>query len=173
MDANINSVNYLSYGIPYSRVCGRIVAYQFGQTEAFNGGIRTLDEPYVDGISVTYGHPRNHIWTFASVRRSSGSCPCIAGRTAAPSFVSGTHFCEVGRDNNQFEFLDDNPLWDGQGCVAAFDNCCRDNNPPWFCRQLAQPIIEDIEIRIMGRVNQFNSLEQEDTPIQIIEIFVQ
>ena len=26
---NINSVNYTSYGIPYSGVCGRIVAYQF------------------------------------------------------------------------------------------------------------------------------------------------
>ena len=34
---NINSVNYISYGIPYSRVCGRIVAYQFGSPEGFGG----------------------------------------------------------------------------------------------------------------------------------------
>ena len=138
MDANINSVNYTSYGIPYSRVCGRIIAYQLGQTEAFNDGVLTLDEPYVDGISVTFGHPRNHIWTFASVRESSGTCPCIRGRTTAPPFVTGAHFCEVGRNNNGFAFLSDNPLWDSQGCVA-FNNCCGDNNPPWFYRHAASP----------------------------------
>ena len=35
-NTSINSVKYSSHGIPYSRVCGRITAYQFGTPEAFN-----------------------------------------------------------------------------------------------------------------------------------------
>ena len=35
---SINSVNYSSYGIPYSKVCGRIIAYpEFGTPEGFLG----------------------------------------------------------------------------------------------------------------------------------------
>ena len=176
MDTNINSVNYTSYGIPYSRVCGRIIAYQFGTPNgfgAFNRGLQTLDVAYVDGISVTYGHPRNHIWTFAATTESRGTCPCITDRTAAPSFVNGAHFCEVGINNDGSTFLDGNPLWDGQGCVASFGRCCQRNNPPWFCKQLNQPTTEDIELRIMGSVDSDNSLEEEDTPVELIEIFVQ
>ena len=51
--------------------------------------------------------------------------------------------------------------------------CCEYNNPPWFCKQLNQTTTEDIEIRIMGDVDEFNFLEEEDTPIELIEIFVQ
>ena len=173
MDTIINSVNYTSYGIPYSRVCGRIVAYQFGRPEGFNREVRTLDVAYVDGISVTYGHPRQHIWTFAAVREDSGSCPCITGRTTAPSFVVGANFCEVGISNNGINFIDSNPLWDGQGCAASFGSCCRDTRPPWFCKQLVQPTTEDIEIRIMSNANNDVLLEEEDTPVQLIEIYVQ
>ena len=176
MDTNINSVNYISYGIPYSRVCGRIIAYQFGHPNgfgAFNHGLQTLDVAYVDGISVTYGHPRNHIWTFTATRESRGTCPCITDRTAAPSFINGAHFCEVGINNNGSTFLGGNPLWDGQGCVASFGGCCQRNNPPWFCKQLDQPTTEDIEIRIMSNAVNDILLENEDTPVQLIEIFVQ
>ena len=176
MDTIINSVNYTSYGIPYSRVCGRIIAYQFGHPNgfrAFNHGLQTLDVAYVDGISVTYGHPRNHIWTFAATRESRGTCPCITDRTAAPSFVNGAHFCEVGISNDGSTFLDGNPLWDGQGCVASFGGCCQRNNPPWFCKQLDQPTTEDIELRIMSNTVNDVLLENEDTPVQLIEIFVQ
>ena len=66
----INSVNYSSHGVPYSRVCGRIIAYQYGTPEAFlaysnpNQNQRTLDDAYVDGISVTYGK-LSHDTTFA------------------------------------------------------------------------------------------------------------
>ena len=100
MNTNINSVNYTSYGIPYSRMCGRIIAYQFGHPEGFNSEVRTLDVAYIDGISVTYGHPRNHIWTFAAVSENVGNCPCITCRTTTPSFVVGANFCEVGISNN-------------------------------------------------------------------------
>ena len=56
--------------VQYSKVCGKIRAYQRGSTNAFalrNPGIQSIDTCYVDGVSLTYGSfPRQHIWTFAS-----------------------------------------------------------------------------------------------------------
>ncbi len=58
--------------LTYSSVCGRILAYQKGLTDAFRNpffGFTTIDSAYVDGISVTHGPvgSRQHIWTFAAV----------------------------------------------------------------------------------------------------------
>ena len=177
-NTSINSVNYTSYGIPYSRVCGRILAYQFGTPDGFLGythreqNQRTLNDAYVDGISITFGHPRNHIWTFAATRVDNYQCPCIASGNAAPPFVNEDHFCEVGKRNDEVRYISNNTLWDGQGCVGS-SACCEFNNPPWFCKQLNQTTTEDIEIRIMSSVGPGYSLEDEDTPVQLIEIYVQ
>ena len=179
---SINSVNYSSYGIPYSKVCGRIIAYQFGTPEAFFGfnGLNqiTIDDAYVDGISITYGHPRNHVWTFAAARGTiniAWHCPCYYNEEfTTPSFINNDFFCDSGSNDTSehTEFIDNNPLWDGHGCTGS-STCCEFNNPPWFCKQLPEPTTEDIEIRIMGSVNSRNSLEEEDTPVQLIEIYVQ
>ena len=80
-NTSVSSVNYSTYGIPYSRVCGRIKAYQFGTPEPFAGyysqGQTTLEDAYADGISVTYGQqPRKHIWTFVAARDTVHICPC-------------------------------------------------------------------------------------------------
>ena len=171
MDVNINSVNYTSYGIPYSRVCGRIVAYEFGTPDGFLGYTNqnqlTIDDPYVDGISITFSHPRNHIWTFATTYDSH-----ISGSSfVTPPFINKDYFCERGgtRDDN---FIANNPLWDGQGCAGS-SACCEFNNSPWFYKQLNQTVTEDMEIRIMSNANSYALLEDEDTPVQLIEIFVQ
>ena len=69
----------------YSEVCGRVIGYQKGQPEAFN--VNSLLQPpiidgsYVDGMSLTYGSPRQRIWTFASAIDEyphiySSKCPC-------------------------------------------------------------------------------------------------
>ena len=178
-NTGINSVNYTSYGIPYSRVCGRIVAYQFESPDGFLGYITqhqsTIDNAYVDGISITFGYPRNHIWTFAATQKGQHNCPCIMNRNTtarAPPFVDRDFFCEVGISNTEGTFITTNPLWDGQGCAGS-SACCEFNNPPWFCKQLDQPTTEDIEIRIMSYVTSGHSLEEEDTPVQLIEIFIQ
>ena len=172
MDTSINSVNYTSYGIPYSRVCGRIVAYQFGNPDGF-GSInpQIIDEAYVDGISITFGHPRHHIWTFAATTENHhNNCPCnnINGKAAPPS-VGEDYFCEI-KAGIHF----DSPLWDGQGC-NTFKKCCEFNSPPgpWFCKQLNQTTTEDIEIRIMSSAVNNYQLEDEDVPINLIEIYVQ
>ena len=177
-ETSINSVNYSSHGIPYSRVCGRIIAYQYGTPEAFGGSVG-FDDAYVDGVSVTYGqNPRHHIWTFAAARGTSVHSTCRCNNpgsvTAVPSFVNSDYFCERGildADPNP-AFVEGNPLWDGHGCTDS-STCCQFNNPPWFCKELPEPTTEDIEIRQMSSVGEGFSLEDEDTPVEFIEVYVQ
>ena len=55
-------------GIEYSRVCGRIVAYQIGTPSGFAYEDGGTDGYYVAGISLTHGQPRQHIWTLGNAR---------------------------------------------------------------------------------------------------------
>ena len=72
------SAMFPTQGIQYSQVCGRIIGYQIGQTGAFIlenvGNPQTIDGPYVDGVSLTYGNPRQHIWTLANALDESPIC---------------------------------------------------------------------------------------------------
>ena len=59
IQSNVTSTTLPSHGIEYSRVCGRVRAYQFGRTFAFyyyyyNRNL-TIDDWYVDGVSITHG----------------------------------------------------------------------------------------------------------------------
>ena len=62
-----DSVTFPVCGGDYTRVCGRIKAYQVGPTDAFeaydDGVVTTIDGAYVSGVSLTHGSPRQHIWT--------------------------------------------------------------------------------------------------------------
>ena len=53
--------------------CGRIIAYQFGATNATIKGANNISSAYVDGVSLTHGNPRQHIWTFAAALDESGN----------------------------------------------------------------------------------------------------
>ena len=66
-EATCSSDKFSVDGVPYSRVCGRIRAYQVGTPEAFTtNNPNNIDANYVDGVSLTHGSsPRQHIWTFA------------------------------------------------------------------------------------------------------------
>ena len=61
---------FSTHGIEYSRVCGRIIGYQFGKPNAFKKYLRdnrvSIDENFLDGIVLTYGSPRCHIWSFTA-----------------------------------------------------------------------------------------------------------
>ena len=70
-EAACPSVMFSTSGVEYTKVCGKILAYQVRSTDGFgNFGVsRTsdIDGNYVDGVSLTYGDtPRNHIWTFTA-----------------------------------------------------------------------------------------------------------
>ena len=180
----VMSTTLPTYGIEYSRVCGRVVGYQFGHPEAFSPYARheatTIDSCYVDGIILTHGQsPRQHIWTFAVAvdeaesRGSTHSCPCIKPEkpftTGLPPFIGQDYFCDTANPlfNISPVFYPTNPLWDGQEC-GGNGTCCEFNNPPWFCKQLPQPTTDDIELRIC--MDEW--FHWEDSPIEILEIYI-
>ena len=165
--------NFLSY----SKVCGRVTGYQFGSTDGFLGGPSSIDSHYVEGISITYGSPRTHIWTLASGLRQNNidgghyNCPCSTGSVqTVPAFIGDNYYCESGNPHlgifNQL-FVDD-PLWDGQGCSALEQGCCTATNLPYFYRDFGNTSISDgIEFRICG-----DQGDLEDTPVSLIELYV-
>ena len=101
-------------GVKYSRVCGKIIGYQFSSPDAFipfyrNHGL-TVDDSYVDGVSLTHGQrPRKHIWTFAAAvdetESTASRCPCTKTDTpytgAVPPFIGQDYFCDTG---NRYEW---------------------------------------------------------------------
>ncbi len=139
-------------------MCGRIKAYQFGTTNRFrDGGANpTIDGTYMDGISLTHGNPRQHIWTFAGDEVNSNiasNCPCTNihgtnGATPPPSFVANNYFCDTSSSSAVVvTFYSSNPLWDGARC-SLLSTYCGFNTPPWFYRKLPQPTTDDIEMRV-------------------------
>ena len=170
------------HGVEYSRVCGRVIGYQYGTPDGFRNYFNNptrmdIDGIYLDGVSLTHGSsPRKHIWSFVcaldETRSDSPVCPCthpdMPYTGTIPPFVGQDYFCETGsreqREQDRFYFED--PLWDRQGC-GEVSTCC--NHPLYFCKQLDQPTRDDIELRICGSVRS----AKEDTPLEIVEIYVQ
>ena len=119
-----DSVTFSTNGISYSQVCGRVIGYQYGHTDAFNI-YYPIDSYYVEGISITHGSPRQHIWTLAAGYDETGTntlyCPCNTGSTASvPSFVGDDYFCESGTSSSPtspYQLYPDDPLWDGEGSM--------------------------------------------------------
>ncbi|XP_064388048.1 uncharacterized protein LOC135336228 isoform X1 [Halichondria panicea] len=176
------STTYPAYGVKYSTVCGRINGYQSSTMDAFHpyfsNRALSIDDVYVDGVSLTHGQsPRQHIWTFANALDETRStyyvCPCtrpdLTYTGVVPPFIGQDYFCETGSRQafSYNTFYTDDPVWDGQGCGGT-STCCEFNNPPWFCKQLPQPTTDDIELRLCSD----QSIGDEDTPIEIAEIYV-
>ena len=162
----------------YDQVCGRIIGYQLGSPDSFGNASLSIDTYYVDGVSVTHGSPRQHIWSFANgllevLSDRYYTCPCVNGSTAGdriPSFVGQNYFCETGITQWDGGFIfwpNGDPLWDGQGC-GRNSSCCTFNSPPWFNVQLSSPTTDDIEVRICGD----EGIGNEDSPIQLMELYV-
>ena len=176
------STTFPVHGVQYSRVCGRVIAYQDSTPDAFNPYYNnrqvTIDDLYVDGVSLTHGqNPRKHIWTFAAaidqIQSGSSVCPCTKTDEAytgvVPPFIGQDYFCDTGsRDRFQPRTIySDNPLWDGAGCGPT-STCCSFNNPPWFCKQLPQPTTDDIELRLCGD----QGLSNEDIGMEHVELYI-
>ena len=178
--SSCEGVTYSTGSEQYDQVCGRIIGYQIGSPEAFLGSSLTINDIYVDGVSVTHGSPRQHIWTFAAGFQSeqtiyiNATCPCVTGSTNGnriPSFVGQNYFCETAltRWDGTHGVLwpDGDPLWDGQGCGPT-SSCCTFNSPPWFNVQLPSPTTDNIEVRICDN----EGIERDDIPIQLMELYV-
>ena len=186
--ASCVSAVYSTYGISYSHVCGRAIGYQLNAPDAFgtrNPSTTTVEDNYVEGLSVTHGRPgaRQHIWSFyvglselVDPTYPTLVCPCAnrASLANVPSFVGNDYFCESGNPGpvtfNNVLFAND-PLWDGQGCGSP--PCCELSYPPgvtapWFCKQLPQTTTDDIEVRYCRD----EDISNEDTPVERVELYI-
>ena len=179
-----DSATFPVSGGEYTRVCGRIKAYQWGQALAFHmyhaGTVNTISSGYVNGVSVTHGSPQQHIWTFAA-GLSEGNpswntiCPCddSSSEIRVPPFVGEDYFCESGVNGNWYlssrnALHSTDTLWDGEDCLTS-STCCSRRNPPYFIKQLPTPTTDDIEARICLELFSHYS----NIAVELVELYVQ
>ena len=186
-----NSAFFPTHRLSYSRVCGQLIGYQDGTPDGLRelilrtAGVNTIEASYVDGVSLTHGRAgsRQHIWTFVGARGDGAEiddennlatvCACSTSNSwpYSTDFVGENYFCDTADHDSVITNLDEgfftnDPLWDGAGCSAT-SSCCEFNRPPWFCRTLPQPTTDDLEVRIC------HASGNEDTPVQLVELYVQ
>ena len=164
-----------NYSIPYSynKICGQVRGLQKGTLDAFYPhaftlGLtpsdlyvpvthsKTVNGVYVDGVSITLGYPRKHIWTYAIglsddfERYKYANCPCARNSLLeAPVFVGDNYYCESGNTGVALSssFYIGDPLWDGKQCLPG-NSCCDRTGQPWFFHQLPINEKEHLEVRI-------------------------
>ena len=160
----------------YTQVCGRITGYSFytidGVARLANSTTpgNEINEEYLDGVSVTYGMPRQHIWSFFNDHTLTARC-CEQQRLdfiQSFNFIEDNFFCDTG--NNGGNFLGVTyPVWDGVTQCPNNPHCCAPSSGPWFNTTLSSPSTSDIEVRICADEDTLN----EDSPVELIEIYVQ
>ena len=168
------SVQFPSNGISYSQICGRVTGYQYGHTDGLRTNIN-IDSYYVEGVSITRGSPRQHVWSLISGINESSSasnaCPCNTGSSVSvQSFIGNNYFCESGSPSYPSNTLyTSDPLWDGQGCGSLESPCCNVPGIPWFHRDYGSNTTTDyIELRVCGDEGTNN----DDAPVSYYEIYI-
>ena len=179
-----DSVFFPVSGGPYSQVCGRIRAYQWGVAEGYLGYIyklATIDNSYFDGVAVMHGSPLQHIWTFANGAWENGTthttinCPCdTTGDIQIPPFVGEDYFCESGyvypgyrSDALERTFHSNDTLWDGEDCHSS-SSCCSLHNPPYFTKSLSQSTTDDLELRMCH----YDPIRYSNKAVELVELYV-
>ena len=176
LNSGCSSVTFPSGG-SYTHVCGRARGYQHKTTDAFRAfSGNSINDAYVDGLSITRGSPRKHIWTYAvgNQEKEHGpggygyECPCAIPTYALQfkaSFVADDYYCESGFAIYEQRTAWEDPLWDGEGCTRSVNTCCQRFG--WFYKTL--PLTSDnIEVRWCADEAQGN----EDFFTDIVEIWV-
>ena len=170
VDVGCSSVIFPTHGISYSKVCGLVYGYNKGSTDGFDRHIHcpspcTINDQYIDGVSITHGSPRQHIWTLAAGHHTN-HCPCSStgSQPDVPPFVGQDYYCDV-EDTATFTYAD--RLWDKYDCLSGAEACCEKGQ--WFCKDLPQPTTDDIEFRLCADERRRN----EDVYIEQVDIYVQ
>ena len=153
-----SSILFETFGFTYTRVCGFVRGYMKTYASAFR---RYSSEPlsgnYVDGVSITYGIPPTHIWTYAASsdqrRFSNGNltfiknCPCNTNPgTSPPSYVGSDYYCEGIPIRFALQPID--PLWDGLRCGEDEVPCCNHTGLPWFIKNTLTSTAASINVRV-------------------------
>ena len=171
-----SSVTFPSGG-NYTHVCGRARGYQFYSTDAFRAfSGNGINNAYVDGLSITRGSPRKHIWTYAVGYQEKAyagggfgfECPCAIPTYPShfkASFVGADYYCESGFVTYERRTVWEDPLWDGEGCTQSANTCCQRFG--WFHKTV--PLTSDnLEVRWCADEGQSN----EDFFTDIVEIWI-
>ena len=181
--ASCLSIKLPSNGISYSQVCGKVVGYQYASTAAVDTILvsdskhNDINSYYVDGVSITQGYPRKHIWTLmaglSDTYYHAANCPCNTPPGASQqvqSFVGDDYFCESGNPNTYWSFTlyYDDPLWDGISCGTQEGKCCSAPGLPWFHKKLNVTSNDYIEVRVCCDQTSID----EDVPISYYDIYV-
>ena len=174
------SVKFPLYG-NYSRVCGRVVGYQYRYPDAIHSsgiygtGHDDINSYYADGVSLTHGSPRRHIWTFmagySENSQTQTDCPCNSGTTQiVQSLIGSDYFCESGNSNNKWltKLYTADPLWDGNGCGSREQTCCQAPGLPWFHKVLNSTTSDYLEMRVCAD----QETDDEDVPVNYYEIYI-
>ena len=165
----------------YSEICGRIVASVVGQPEAFsNYPGQGINSYYLDGMDITRGSPRQHVWSFATATSRMNNlahlCPCSNRSLAIPStvvppFVGSNYFCDCGAPPYKVDVPGTNyinhTLWSGTDCPPS-STCCTFSKPPWFWRVLPNSTTDDIEVRQCSNT----IVADENVNAIVIEVYV-
>ena len=177
-DRGCSSVIFPSHG-KYSQVCGLVVGYESGLMNAFGpnrNDNRTINNVYVDGISITHGNPRKHLWTYAvgllEAAHSTVCYQCPGDRadyraSCIPDFVGTDYYCETSWVSSfrRGRHVWDDLLWDGKGCHLSTAHSC--DRYGWFHKQV-NTTTDYIEVRLCA--DQVTS--NEDVLAELIEIWV-
>ena len=160
----------------YNSICGKLRGYQLGSHGAFYANNNPIDAAYLDGVSITVGNPRKHVWSYAvgfskTLDHGTVTCPCAKyPGNNPPIFVKDHYYCESGSTGysavNAFHGSD--PLWDGRGCPAG-DNCCSTLGAPWFYRHFTEPEKGAVEVRICRNEPYSN----EATLLEQVQLYIQ
>ena len=172
--AGCSSAHFYVKGVSYEHICGQAKGYQKGTPDGYAPKSLSIDGIYVDGISITLGSPRKHVWTYVNGvsddRSDANSCPCATHPgPSPPAFVGNDYYCEsgdVGTTDRNTYYLSD-PLWDGTGCTSG-NSCCAQIGMPWFYRKLPVCVAEDFEVRICKD----SPHSDEDIAVEKLELYV-
>uniref|UniRef100_A0A1X7U8N5 Uncharacterized protein n=1 Tax=Amphimedon queenslandica TaxID=400682 RepID=A0A1X7U8N5_AMPQE len=64
---------------------------------------KVIYSAYIDGISLTHGNPRKHIWSLISGNSdvAISKCPCASNNLkSVPAFIGFHYYCESGCHNS-------------------------------------------------------------------------
>ena len=178
--AGCYSANFSNNKTEYNSICGKLRGYQQGSHSGFFGQRLgdSIDVPYLDGVSITVGNPRKHVWSYAvgesklvDTTPYKSNCPCAKYPGANPPlFVKSYYYCESGSVGNPglTTFHGSDPLWDGRGCPAG-DDCCSTLGAPWFYRHFTEPEKGAVEVRICRD----EAYSNEATLLDQVQLYIQ
>jgi len=162
---------FSNYKADYNSICGKLKGYQEGSTDGFYEHSSSINGPYLEGVSITVGTPRKHVWSYATGYTKQSHCPCANNNPGNPPFfVKDHYYCESGtaKAPGYGQFLGTDPLWDGNGCLED-DDCCSRLGAPWFYRHFTPTEKGTVEVRIC-RDQEYSN---EATLIEQVELYIQ